>query len=280
MRILVTCTAPLAHGSFGESAGNATLIRRMAVVSLPGRPRIPCVSGNALRGTLRRIVMRALFEAAGASKATIPSPEWDRLYAALANGGHLDGSETRVDPEALGRLRAACPPLSVFGAALYSHLLPGHMDVGILWPRCRETLEAGLVTEAPDIGAEELVEELSHCRHVDREQQDPGQTGVTPMPTTTEVLATGTVLETTITFARHATALEEEAVGFGLGQLRKVGGQSARGLGAVQIDGYTVGSSHYLAWMQEHAGTSIEAVRAHLAPAEKAPRTKKAKASS
>jgi hypothetical protein len=64
-RLLIgTCNAPLAHGSFGESAGNATLIRRMAIVSLPGMPRVPVVSGNALRGTLRRLIMRELFATA------------------------------------------------------------------------------------------------------------------------------------------------------------------------------------------------------------------------
>jgi hypothetical protein len=278
MKIVITCNAPLAHGSFGESAGNATLIRRMAIVSLPGMPRVPVVSGNALRGTLRRLIMRELFATAGASRETIPSPEWDRLYAALANGGHLDGSETRVDPEALRTLRAACPPLSVFGAALYSHLLPGHMDVGILWPRCRETLAAGLVTEAQDVPAEDLVEEISHCRHVDREQQDPAVSGVTPMPTTVEVLATGAVLEGQITFARHATEIEQGAAQHALGMLGKLGGQSARGLGVVGVEYDDEAEGAYLSWLQEHAAASVEVVRAHLTPVEKAPKPKKAKA--
>ena len=61
--------APLAHGSFSDhGAGNATLLRREPVVSLPGAPRVPCVSGNALRGVLRREIMRGLFDVASVSR--------------------------------------------------------------------------------------------------------------------------------------------------------------------------------------------------------------------
>lgn len=252
IRVTATCKAPLNHGAFGESAGNATLCRRMAIVSLPGMPRVPCVSGNALRGSLRRLVMRDLFARAGVSRETLPGAAWDRLYAALANGGHLEAAETRVIPEEIRALRELLPPLSVFGAALYSWLLPGHMEVGIMWPRCRETLEAGLVSDAgkggSGVSAEDLVEELSHCRHVDREHQSPDVTGVTPMPTTIEVLSTGTVLEAVITFAGHATPEERGAVAHGLNLLRHLGGKSGSGLGAVDV-AHDGDAAPYLAWL-------------------------------
>ena len=278
MRVVLTCMAPLAHGSFGESAGNTTLIRRMAIVSLPGMPRVPVVSGNALRGVLRRLVMRDLFEAAGASRVTV-GEGWDRLYASMANGGHLDGSESTVNPDRIRELRAACPPLSVFGAALYSSFLTGHMTVGFLWPHCQETVAAGLVEERPGavyLPAEDLVEEVSHVRHVDREEQDPAVSGVTPMPTTVEVLATGTVLESEITFARHATEIEQQVVAHGLLLLQTLGGQAAKGLGVVALDTPPGPTEEYLAWRYEHAAASIEAVRTLLAPREKP--AKKAKA--
>lgn len=239
MRVLITCKSPLVHGAFGEHAGNATLCRRMAVVSVPGMPRVPVVSGNALRGVLRRIVFRDLFARAELDRTKLHAGQWDRLYAALANGGHLEASEKGVDPEAIRALREELPPLSVFGAALYSWLLPGHMSVGILWPQCRETLEAGLVSDAGKgaggIGAEDLVEEITLCRHVDREEQEPEVSGVTPMPTTVEAISAGAVLEGEIRFARHATEVERGVICYGLRRLSALGGKGGAGFGRVDV---------------------------------------------
>lgn len=252
MLVRFRCDSPLAHGSFGESAGNATLCRRMPLVALEGCPRVPVVSGNALRGVLRRIVMRDLLHRAGATRATYPRA-WDRLYAALANGGHLDGSETRVDPDRIRAIRESLPPLSVFGASLYSWMLPGHMSVGILWPRCAETIAAGVVQPGDEsIGSEDLTSEESHCRHIDREHQDPEVSGVTPMPTTMETIGTGAVLESSITFAAHATEIERACIAWGLRRVQSLGGKSSVGLGRVSLMAGPAEDDErpYLAWLE------------------------------
>ena len=108
------------------------------------------------------------------------------------------------------------------------------MSVGFLWPRSRETLAAGLVSEAPDVAAEDLVVELSHCRHVDRDEHDPAVSGVTPMPTTLEVLAPGTVLEGRVLFT-GASDIERACIAYGLDRLSAIGGKAAAGLGAVTV---------------------------------------------
>lgn len=231
--------SPLVHGAFGAPVGNATLIRRYAISSLPGMPRVPAVSGNALRGVLRREVFGDLFARADLGPGHLPGSQWDRLYAALANGGHLEGSESTYRPEAVAELRAAIPPLSVFGGALYSWMLPGRMSVGILWPRCQETVAAKILKDVPGerpAPAEDLVEEVSHVRHVDRAMQDPEVSGVTPMPTTMETLVTGTVLESSIRFSPHATAVERGAVLYGCLRLVTVGGKSGSGLSSIRVE--------------------------------------------
>lgn len=262
MQIVLEALSPIMHGAFGESAGNATLIRRMPLVGLPGKPRVPVISGNALRGIMRRIVMRDLLKRCGASRETLDAPTWDRLYAALANGGHLEASETRIDPQRIRDLRAALPPVSVFGAALYSWLLPGHVDIGIGWPVCTETIAAGLVPAAEGaIPAEELVHEVSHCRHVDREHQDPEVSGVTPMPTTVEAIGTGARLVSRIDFAAHATELERSVISWAAERISSIGGKSSAGLGSVRVsiaDG--VPSQLYQDWLDNVPS------RDHLAP--------------
>lgn len=242
MKITVTirAKAPLAHGAYSDlGAGNMTMLRREPVVGLPGAPLVPCLSGNALRGVLRRIVMRGLFAAAGISRhdwvAEGRAKQWDRLYAALANGGHLERPDARVDPDQIRALRADVPPLSVFGAALYRYMLPGRMRVGFCWPICDETVTAGLVGPRDvTVGAEDLVTETGLVRHVDREHQSPEASGVTPMPTTVECFATGTVLESTIS-TDGATDVEAACIAWGLDRITTLGAKSAAGLGDVEI---------------------------------------------
>jgi hypothetical protein len=184
---------------------------------------------------MRRIVFRNLFDCASISREVLPGRQWDRLYAALANGGHLDSAERTVSPAALRDLRASLPPLSLFGAALYSYMLPGKMRVGWAWPVCRETIAAGLVQGISEDAAEALVGETSTCRHVDREQQEPEQSGVTPMPVTIETLSTGAVLESEIWLSSSCSPIEAGCAAWAIGQISHVGGKSGAGLGHVRV---------------------------------------------
>jgi hypothetical protein len=273
LNVVLTLVSPLVHGAFGADIGNAVAIRREPVVSIAGSPRIPCLSGSALRGTMRRIVMRDMFDRLGISRQTMDAGAWDRLYGALANGGHLDGSENAVKPDDVRALRAEIPPLSVFGAALYSNMLAGRIEVGMAWPVCRETIEARLVKETDTVldehYAEDLVSETSTVRHIDREIQDPEVSGITPMPVTVEALSTGSRLVCTITGT--CTPLEESVVVYALERIRGVGGKGASGFGRVRVDieGEHVTGELWANHLAEHEAelrASLLALGARVAP--------------
>lgn len=250
--------APIHHGAFGPGAGNASLLRRHTLVCADGMPEIPCLSGNALRGICRRIVFRDLFERCKLDRTQVKPGKWDKLYAALANGGTLSGSEKRVDPEAQRALREALPPLSAFGGALYSYMLTGHLQsMGICWPVCSETQAAGLHDGEGAPPAEDLVEEVSLVRHVDREQQDPEVSGVTPMPTTFEALKTGARLVSELIFVPHATEIEVAVIGHALDALTAVGGKQGSGHGRVRVT-HDLDPGPYRAWLE--AGNPREAL--------------------
>ncbi|MDB4914071.1 MAG: hypothetical protein JWM95_1715 [Gemmatimonadetes bacterium] len=264
--ITMTLEAPLHHGAFGGDTGNAVLFRRVPLAASPASPGVPAVSGNALRGALRRIVMRDLFTRCGlhVGAAEVPPIAWDRLYGALANGGHLTQAETKTDPVTQRALRHAIPALSVFGAALYSYMMPGRVSVGWLWPVCTETVAAGLCTAQPGAplhDAEELVAEISQVRHIDRDQQNPALSGVTPMPVTIEALVPGVVLQGSLIALKSLPPVEVGVLGYALNELVSLGGKSGSGFGRVQVQ-HECPSEGYDAWLSD--ATIVKSARETL----------------
>ena len=264
LTIIIDLLSPLSHGAFDAGdIGNATPIRRLPIVSLPGRPEVPVLSGGALRGRMRRIVMRHLFDACDLSHATLPGREWDRLYAALANGGHLDGSEQTANPATRRALRAALPPLSLFGASLYTYMIAGRVSVGIAWPACQETVDAGLVpmpAGLPLLPAEDLVAETSSTRHIDRDEHDPAVSGVTPMPVTIETLGTGTQLVSLVRYAPEATDVERAIIPWAIERLDSLGAKSGAGLGSVHVRCEGGSPDAYSDWLRDQRDAAREAL--------------------
>ncbi|MFM1991300.1 MAG: hypothetical protein RJA99_4257 [Pseudomonadota bacterium] len=259
-RIVLTAEAPLHHGAFGGDAGNAVLFRRVPIASYPDSSGVPAISGNALRGALRRIVMRDLLmrcdlTVATYSAAGLSASQWDRLYAALANGGHLDGSETKTDPVRIRQVRDTLPALSVFGAALYTWMLPGLVSLGWSWPRCVETVSSGLVpadvaVDQPLVPGEALLTEITLVRHIDRDEQDPTSSGVTPMPVTVEALMPGTTLVTSLIAMRRMSDVELGVMGYGLSLLRTLGGKAGSGFGRMRVV-HDVPDEPYVGWLAD-----------------------------
>jgi hypothetical protein len=153
-----------------------------------------------------------------------------------------------VQPDKQRALRLALPPLSLFGAALYTYMLAGRFSSGILWPICSETVEAAVVPGvyvmppdedgngggAPLAMAEDLIAEYSHTRHIERSEHDPAVSGVTPMPVTIEVMIPGTTLRAHLLTSR-CTDLEASALVWACERIEVVGAKGASGLGRVVV---------------------------------------------
>lgn len=246
----ITCASPCHHGDFGET-GNVRSFRREPIILPSGQiVRVPCISGNAVRGQIRRLVMRELLDVCGIDRITMPARQWDRLYGALVNGGTLDGSESRVDPDAVRELRRALPALSVLGAALYSHMMPGRARVGFARLACDETAQSG---HAADMGAlppaDDLVADWSHARLPDTTVQDVEASGVGPMPTTVEVVITGARFVGRIDCG--SDALECSVMARGLSLMEAIGGKSGGGLGQVMVE-HDADGALWVTWMTAH----------------------------
>lgn len=283
IRVDIRLRAPLQHGAFSmEPVGNIIPLRRTPMVMADGQIRqIPCISGNSLRGRIRRALMRGLLEAMEIRDTLCDAGEeiaYQHLYAALVNGGHLRDAIKRVDPKATRDLREALPPLSVMGSALFDRLMAGRCDVRMVWPVCEETVALGLV-EAPEAyqvsPAEDLVTEHSHCRHPDHDEHSSEVTGVTAMPVTYEVLATGTRMQADVIV--RGSDLEASAIAWALDRIASIGGGAAKGLGEIDVmhDGSGDAYADWLATRRERIRSDLLDLARSLVPQKKGKKTKK-----
>lgn len=248
--------SPLSHGAFSEGCdtGNAMLFRRLTVVAPSGRTvSVPAVSGNSLRGVMRRFLARELFTRLGlAGKA-------DALYIAVANGGAIGKSlDSYIYPQKVAAVRELVPPLSAFGAALYSYLLPGAANVSFAVLKCAEAGTGSLRIA-------DLTEDLGFARHVDRTEVLTPE-DIKPMPYTVETVASGAEFSCSVSFAAWATGLDIACVFHALNGVSHLGGKSGSGFGQVELS-QTFDDSAYAEWLESrddaYAG-KLEAFSAEL----------------
>lgn len=231
-----TAKSPISHGEFadGVDTGNILLFRRLSVVG-KGEAiySIPAISGNAMRGAMRRLLTRELFDAL--------CFRHDRLYLALANGGALEKTlDQYIRPEKVRQTRELMPILSAFGSALYTYMLPGVLCMSFALLQCAE-LGTG------DKLSSELVADVGMVRHLDRTEAD--MSDVKPMPYMTETVITGARFTGEYMFLPSATDMDRATVAHGLNLLRRIGGRTGSGFGFIEMDEH-FDDAAYLAFLE------------------------------
>lgn len=129
----ITARSPISHRA--ETIGTTATLRRMKVIAPDGTvDLVPVVSGNSLRGVLRRLgeeLLRDVLDYEG----LLPLP----VAHALRNGGAI--TRTTAEPvtgRRLRELRALVPQLSVFGGAVGASPIDGCLRVGHVVPVIEE----------------------------------------------------------------------------------------------------------------------------------------------
>ena len=130
----LTATSSIAHG--GETRGTITLLRRELIVTPDGQmTHVPVVSGNTLRGRLRRLGEELLRDAVGYEGQLHPAAAHVlRGGGALAKTSHEPLSGSRLQ-----ELRELVPHMGVFGGAGGGVIINGALDVGKVVPQVHET---------------------------------------------------------------------------------------------------------------------------------------------
>jgi len=100
--------------------------------------RIPYISGNSIRGLLRRLVMRDFCERTGIKQLK------KDMYHQLFTGGNITDSTIYENIEQRERYVAMCPPIGLFGSAIGNMTIEGELKVGAMRPCCSEHKTGGV----------------------------------------------------------------------------------------------------------------------------------------
>lgn len=224
---MVTALSPLSHNG-DTPGGNATRLRHQVMMVDGVQRKIPYVSGNAVRGYLRRRAMTDMLRRIGYAVDTAEAGG-KRLWHAMYSGGILQAA-SGMDLAAKRRVYDTIPMLRLFGWAWGNQMIESKMKVANMMPVCSE-LDGG---DNPPI--RRCTHTIYHTRRDDRQvESDDG--GSSQMIYNTEVFVAGTKF-------RHEFAIEDPT-DLDVSALRHVidlwrayptiGGKSAIGLGNVDI---------------------------------------------
>lgn len=160
-----TATSSISHGS--ETRGLVTMLRRETIIGADNTPvAVPLISGNALRGRLRRTAEELLCEVLDyRGKLTIAAA------AALRSGGAL--AKTNAEPISgarLAQLRDLVPLIGVFGTAGAGRIIDGCLQAGKLIPHATET--AHLLHHSTALSINDLTQIETYSRVDDSTRHD------------------------------------------------------------------------------------------------------------
>lgn len=193
--LVLTARSPISHRA--ETIGTTSTLRRTKVLGPDGVVElVPIVSGNSLRGVLRRIGEELLREVLG-YEGLLPLP----VAHALRNGGAI--TRTSAEPltgRRLRELRTLVPHLSVFGAAVGAAPIRGCLRVGHVVPlveEARPLLRGHYPQPLPSRLDVEALESYSHLSDPDLDAAEcaTGATESVLMRYEVETFAAGTCFE-------------------------------------------------------------------------------------
>lgn len=138
---IMTAIEPISHSA--GSNGITTELRRNVYMQPDGTTELVAeVSGNAMRGVLRRAGMVDMLNRLGYG---LPDEQGNvkglslKAFETLTSGGSLEKGGRGLDIDHARHLRELIPLLSVFGAASGNQMLDGRCKIGGPRPICRET---------------------------------------------------------------------------------------------------------------------------------------------
>jgi CRISPR/Cas system CSM-associated protein Csm3 (group 7 of RAMP superfamily) len=140
---ILTALSPIFHGG-NEKTGSVVLLNRLKFIA-SGKPiDVPIVSGNQVRGRLRRPLSRDFLELAE-YQLDLSQKKHQKLYHTLFAGGVLTAVEEEesgvVDLNLKSRIVKYILPIRLFGASYANQMVEGRVLIGHMLPICKELKE-------------------------------------------------------------------------------------------------------------------------------------------
>jgi len=131
----VTALTPIFSGG-DEKTGSTPVLRTIMVyVDGTGEVPIPYLSGNGIRGKLRRMAMKDFVDTAEYEITNT------KLYHSLFSGGVLENTADTtgaIDLTFRKKVRDLIIPVAIFGCAIGNQMIQGNLVVEHMWPICEE----------------------------------------------------------------------------------------------------------------------------------------------
>jgi len=228
----ITALTSIAHG--GESLGTVRYLRRERFLLPDGTvEEVPVISGNMIRGTLRRMAADLWWAELGKPRLRLPV-----MHAIWAGGAMAKSTTDPVTAKRLQEVRAACPVIGLFGAAGGGRVIDGTVQIGKAPPICEETahVRPGQHT-GPSVWDITQIEYFSKVPD-NRGEDTRGQGDYSPMRFGVETFLAGTQF-TWQASSRWATPAEVSLLADTLQHFTTqglLGGMTGTGMGSVHID--------------------------------------------
>jgi CRISPR/Cas system CSM-associated protein Csm3 (group 7 of RAMP superfamily) len=216
---------------------------------------IPTVSGNSLKGILRRKAGYKLLEILNINKKNLS----ESMQHMIFSGGLLrkGAGSGIIDTSFISKIRSNLPIISLFGSVAGQQMIASKLEVGQLIPiSCQTQQRTGVESE---ISIYSLLDERAATRRDDMEDKPKGNNDddqKQQMRYTHEVLIAGTEFYHYFTL-KNCNELETGAFWSTLAEFNKypkIGGLGSRGFGMIKMD-YVIQSDSaqkYEAWVLEN----------------------------
>jgi len=140
----LTALSPVFHGG-NEKTGSTVLLNRLKFIVDDKPIDVPIISGNGVRGRLRRLLTRDFLEKVG-YQMDLSQKSYQKLYHTLFAGGVLTSAEEEstsgtIDLSLKSKLIKYVLPLRMFGASYSNQMIEGRILVGHMLPICKELRE-------------------------------------------------------------------------------------------------------------------------------------------